>query len=199
MTSANLSGRSEGYRGVAIRCPGCAEPMRQVSLAKADAEVDVCDSCGGLWVDWFDGEVRAIATETLRVSEPLIETSSGDAKEKDAPKRPSRNEAIAIGACPRCTQQLITERYAITAEVSSARVEGRTSVVAGKTGAELLRCEECMGSFVTRPNAELLSWLSDASDDAPASKADVSLKPLPWERFIAVIKGILGMKETKKK
>jgi Zn-finger nucleic acid-binding protein len=171
--------------------------MRQLSLEKADAEVDVCDSCGGLWVDWFDGEVRAIATETLRVSEPHLDVAPGDKdKDKDAPKKkPARNEAIAIGACPRCTQQLITERYAITAAISSARIEGRTSVVAGKTGAELLRCEECMGSFVTKPNAELLSWLSDASDDAPASKADVTLKPLPWERFIAVIKSILGVKE----
>lgn len=169
--------------------------MRQLSLARADAEVDICDACGGLWVDWFDGEVRAIATETLRVSEPLLDAQAPKADEEK--KRPSRNEAIAIGACPRCTKQLVTERYAIRSEVASARVEGRTSVIAGKTGAELLRCEECMGSFVTRPNAELLSWLSDASDDAPASKADVTLRPLPWERFIALLKNILGLNQRR--
>jgi len=196
MSNASLTGRFEGYRGVAIRCPGCGEPMRQLHLQKADAEVDVCDSCNGLWVDWFDGEVRAIATETVRVNEerPSAPATAEDGGEK---ARPSRNEALAIGACPRCTKQLITERYAIAAEVASARIEGRTSMVEGKTGAELLRCEECMGSFVTRPNAELLSWLSSATDHSespPASKADVSLKPLPWDRFIALLKSIVGMK-----
>ena len=192
VTSADLSGRAGGYRGVAIRCPGCAESMRQLSLAKAEAEVDVCDACGGLWVDWFDGEVRAIATETMRVSEPGPRPD--DATKTDGRESRPRNEAHAVGACPRCTRQLVNERYAVTAEVASSRIEGRTSIASGTTGAELLRCEDCMGAFVSRTSAELLSWLSSASDEAPVSTSTGVVEPLPWERFIALLKSFLGVK-----
>ena len=42
---------------------------------------------------------------------------------------------------------------------------------------------------VTRPAAEMLSWLSQ-NDEAPRSRGD--LKALPWERFIALLKRIFG-------
>jgi Zn-finger nucleic acid-binding protein len=193
VVSTDLTGRSEGYRGVAIRCPGCAESMRQLGLTEAEAEVDVCDACGGVWVDWFDGELRAIAAETQKVRDEGQRSAPGGVSgDKRIP-----NEAAAHGACPRCTRQLVPERYEIKAEVASARIEGRTSVVGGRTGAELLRCEDCMGSFVSRTSAEILSFLS-ASDDPPASRAAVDLKPLPWERFVALLKSIFGAKKDAK-
>jgi Zn-finger nucleic acid-binding protein len=230
VTSADLTGKAMGYRGVAIRCPGCAAPMRQLNLEEAAAEVDVCDACGGLWVDWFDGEVRAIATETLRVSsagppppEPAgaaeaksAAHSKPSAKEKSGKggkagkggkpeklesagkaedgSRPSLNEPLAIGACPRCTHQLVAERYSVIAEIASRRVEGKTSVVPGTTGAELLRCEDCMGAFVSRTSAEVLSWLS-ATDDPPASVTPAKLEPVPWDRFVGLIQSFLGLKK----
>jgi Zn-finger nucleic acid-binding protein len=180
VTSADLTGRAGGYRGVAIRCPGCADPMRQLALT--EAEVDVCDGCGGLWVDWFDGEVRAIATETLRNDAPPPKTETP----------PARNEAIAAGACPRCTRQLVSEQYVVKAEIPSSRVEGRTSLVDGRSGADLLRCEECMGAFVSRSSAEVLSWL--AADQPPASQSPTSARPLPWDRLIALVKSLLALK-----
>jgi hypothetical protein len=165
--------------------------MRQVSLEQAEAEVDVCDACGGLWVDWFDGEVRAIAAETLRASDPGLGAGAGAAKERGEP----RNEAVAVGACPRCTRQLVAERYAVRAEVESSRIEGRTSVVTGHTGAELLRCEDCMGAFVSRASADVLAALSP-SDDPPPSQSEGALTALPWERFIALLKRLLGLTAT---
>lgn len=185
VTNASLTGRSEGYRGVAIRCPGCGDPMRQVALTEANAEVDVCSSCQGLWIDWFDGELRAIATETLRV-----ESEGGEEASIKEPRRPSRNEPAAVGACPRCSRQLITERYSLPKPKAEP-----TEDKAPETDCVLLRCEECMGSFVSRPSAEVLSWLADesASDEPPPSRAEATLRPLPWDRFIALIKRLLGM------
>ena len=185
----DVTGRISGYRGIAIRCPGCAEPMTQKSLG--EAEVDVCNACGGLWVDWFDGEVRNIATEAL--SHP-----------SHAPlPAGQRNEAVAIGACPRCTRQLAHERYVIRAAVKAtdpALVDrGRHNVtVTQETGAELMRCEECAGMFVSRTSAETLATLPP-DEEPPPSRAQGAngpavLDPLPWQRFVMLLKRVLGLK-----
>jgi hypothetical protein len=167
--------------------------MRQLDLPDAKAEVDFCDACGGMWIDWFDGEVRAVATETLRISDPGPAPAGSEPKVATATPR---NEATAVGACPRCspTRQLAAERYAMTAEVASRRVDGRISMVAGMTGAELLRCEECLGSFVSRASADVLSWLSEHDpDDAPPIPAAAAVPPVPWERFVGVVRSLLGL------
>jgi Zn-finger nucleic acid-binding protein len=160
-----LSGRSPGYRGAAIRCPGCAEPMTQHALA--DCEVDLCAACGGIWVDWFDGDVRKVTTEARRAA-PLAPTAG-------TAERPSRNEAMAMGACPRCTRQLAAERHAVDA------VDGQTPSV------ELLRCEECMGVFVSETSGEQLGRLTAPPDldlRAPAS---------PLARFVETLRRLLGL------
>ena len=110
--------RVAGYRGAAVRCPGCAEPMSIENLA--DAEVDVCNACGGMWIDWFDGEIKrvasaVVASEPERISRPSVESSS------------LRNEAFATGACPRCTRQLVIERYVVRADVGTRSSGERTS------------------------------------------------------------------------
>ncbi|MEA2748910.1 MAG: hypothetical protein QOI41_3053 [Myxococcales bacterium] len=180
--------RVGGYRGAAVRCPGCAEPMTIENLA--DAEVDVCMSCGGMWVDWFDGEVKRVATavlatESARISRPSAPTSS------------LRNEAFATGACPRCTRQLVIERYVVKADVGS-RTEGARTSVSQTTGADLLRCEECAGVFVPRASAGLLATLP-ADEEAPPSSTTAGpgvLEPLPWQKFMAVVRRLLGLGES---
>src|SRR3954447_26652042 len=127
-SAVDLTGRASGYRGAAVRCPGCAEPMTIEVLE--EAEVDVCGACGGMWVDWFDGEVKHVATEVLA-------GESSRASRPSAPTSSLRSEAFATGACPRCTRQLAVERYVVRAEVGP-RAE-RTSV-STTTGADLLRC-----------------------------------------------------------
>lgn len=159
--------------------------MSPVDLPEAAAEVDVCDHCGGMWLDWFDGEVRALATETLRISSP-------GAAPEDESRRSS--EPDAIGACPRDRKQLVAERYIVTADVPRDGRPDKTSLVPGKpTGAELLRCEECMGAFVSRASAEVLSFLDPTRDEAPPSQAPLSrARPLPWERFVKLVKAWLA-------
>lgn len=179
----DITGRVSGYRGIAVRCPGCAEPMTAHHIS--EAEVDVCNACGGMWVDWFDGEVKKVATEVLageteRLSRPTPPTSS------------LRAEAVATGACPRCTRQLAIERYVVKTE----RKEGdETKVLVTQTGADLLRCEECAGVFVPRASATLLATLPP--DEVPPSSARPEgveiLDPLPWQKLLAAVKRILGL------
>lgn len=159
--------------------------MSTIELPEASAEVDVCDSCGGMWLDWFDGEVRALATETLRVSSPDLNAAI------EAESRKS-SEPEALGACPRDNKMLVPERFVISADVQR---DSHTSTVPGRpTGAELLRCEECMGAFVTRASAEVLAFL-DKQDEPPPSQAPLSrAEPLPWDRFVGLIKAWLGKK-----
>ena len=179
----DITGSVGGYRGAAVRCPGCAEPMTVEVLA--EAEFDVCASCGGMWVDWFDGEVKRVATavlktETARASRPSMPTSS------------LRNEAFATGACPRCTRQLAVERYVVKAEVGA---RGDRTSIATATGADLLRCEECAGVFVSRTSAGLLATLPADEDDVPPPSSAVGhgvLEPLPWQRFMAVLRRLVS-------
>lgn len=155
-----LGGRPPGYRGVAVRCPGCADPMTTESVAQA--EVDVCAACGGVWVDWFDGELRKVAAALVR--------GAGARASQPPTERRAPNEAVATGACPRCTRQLAAERHA----------------VAG-TSVDLLRCEDCVGVFVSRSSAEVLAMLP-AEEDPRASRP-----PEPRSRLIAALKRILGL------
>lgn len=191
----NLGGPSgvTGYRGAAVRCPGCAEPMTIESVESngASAEVDVCTSCGGVWIDWFDGEVKrvasaVIASEPARLSRP------------SAPSSSLRNEAFATGACPRCTRQLVIERYVVEVDVGGSSApqtpRARTSV-SQTTGADLLRCEDCAGVFVPRASADLLATLPPDEEAPPSSTTPGAavLEPLPWQRFMAVVRRLLGL------
>ena len=177
----DLTGRAPGYRGMAIRCPGCAESM--AIEAVGDADVDVCTACGGMWVDWCDGEVRHVATSIL----------AGEPAHASRPPPPSslRNEAVATGACPRCMRQLAVERYVVRVAVGPKTSE-RTSV-STTTGADLLRCEECAGVFVPRTSAALLATLPPDEEAPPSStEANAVLEPLPWQRFVALVKRLIG-------
>ncbi len=100
------------------------------------------------------------------------------------PSDPStmHNEASAIGACPRCNQQLVDERY-----VLEDKDKKRSD-----TGAHLLRCESCAGAFVSRAAAELLSTLPREETAPPPSESPKVLEPLPWQRFMGVVRKIFG-------
>ncbi|HVH44564.1 MAG TPA: zf-TFIIB domain-containing protein, partial [Labilithrix sp.] len=91
----DLSGRAPAYRGANVRCPACAEMMR--CEAVPSAEIDVCDTCGGVWVDWFDGEVQTIAVEAEAARLSRGESTSGAI------------EPGGAGACPRCARSLTPE------------------------------------------------------------------------------------------
>jgi Zn-finger nucleic acid-binding protein len=170
----DLGGRISGYRGVAIRCPGCGEPMLQDNVG--DAEVDVCATCGGIWLDWFDGETGALAIGVLD------KESSGMTRHPSTPDTP-RNEPRATGACPRCTRQLAVERYMATSIEDGQRHER-------STGADLLRCADCMGVFLSRSSAEMI--VAIANEDGPRSLPPANVQAAFWERIVSVLRKIFG-------
>ena len=167
-----LGGRVSGYRGVAIRCSGCGDAMTQEFVG--DAEVDVCASCGGIWLDWFDGETGALAIGVL------------EKEKRGVPARtstPQQNETRATGACPRCTRQLVAERYMATSIEDGRRTQR-------ETGADLLRCEECAGVFVSRSSAEML--VAVANEEGPRSLPPANVKAAFWERILGVLQKLFG-------
>ena len=125
---------SDAYRLAIARCPACAEPMRREALTSA--ELEVCDACEGVWVDWFDGDVSTIAVEAeaarLDRGTPL-------------PSRPS-SPTSGSRTCPRCQHALVPELY----RFSDAKHDDLIG------GVELLRCADCAGAFVPRGSAHLL-------------------------------------------
>ena len=82
----------DGYREAPMRCPACAELMQARVLS--EATVDTCPACRGVWIDWFDGELVAIAKETAPLSMP----------EARVPRQERH-------VCPRCTQPLGAETF----------------------------------------------------------------------------------------
>jgi Zn-finger nucleic acid-binding protein len=67
-------------------CPACAARMEL--RAAGDATIDVCPTCRGLWLDWFDGDTLALAEMAM----PLSRRASAPVPAKVL--------------CPRCTHPL---------------------------------------------------------------------------------------------
>jgi Zn-finger nucleic acid-binding protein len=78
------------YRSTAPVCPGCPGLLEPRALR--DVEIDVCESCGGVWFDWFDGELTSLARRA-RVVGPRVTTPRDDGRVRDR-------------ACPRCLDPL---------------------------------------------------------------------------------------------
>ncbi len=148
----DLTGRAQGYRDLAIRCPGCAEPM--TVRPGRDGDLDLCTACGGVWLDWFDGEVRTVANE-------LAATQAASSPVASADPSALRNEERATGACPRCATQLVIERHA-------------------GTGAELRRCEHCAGVFLSAISKSLLAVLPPEPDRVEGGAGAKGARGVGW-------------------
>jgi Zn-finger nucleic acid-binding protein len=151
---------SDAYRHAVVRCPGCAEPMRREIVPSA--ELEVCDACEGLWVDWFDGDVSTIAVEA--------ESARLD-RGTPLPSRPSAATSVGPKTCPRCQHALVAELYRFS--------DARNDDLIG--GVELLRCAECAGAFVPRGSAHLL--LDHAREARTQS---------PWEALLALLRRLFA-------
>ena len=88
----------EAYRDAVAVCPACAAPMELRSAG--EAAIDVCPTCRGLWLDWFDGDtltlVELAMPLSLRPGAPIPSTPS----------------------CPRCSRALEAAQH----ETSEAAV-----------------------------------------------------------------------------
>lgn len=86
------------YRTSAPACPACHLALEPHSLDGGNVVVDLCRRCGGVWIDWEDGDLTTLAREVP----------------------PAEGRAIATngpGACPRCHRALEVEVFLDTAEV----------------------------------------------------------------------------------
>ena len=78
------------YRDQPARCPVCA-----MTMAIHDANgsrVDVCPTCGGVWLDWFDGDPVRLARRVTAA--PTVQEAKA-----------------AEGRCPRCLIPLVPEEF----------------------------------------------------------------------------------------
>lgn len=130
------SRHTRAYRERALRCPACDALMR-VS-ATTSAELDVCDACEGVWIDWFEGEVHAVAAEHEAAQ---LDRGTPPPARPSAPPSGSRT-------CPRCSRSLTVELY----RFADAKDDEHELVA----GVDVLRCAECAGAFVSRSSAHLL-------------------------------------------
>jgi Zn-finger nucleic acid-binding protein len=81
---------SGGYRS-ARACPACAAVLTELSTVSA--VIDRCPGCGGLWIEWFDGEISSVASGV-----------------EQAPLATSRDGGGTL-ACPDCRTTLEPVRY----------------------------------------------------------------------------------------
>jgi Zn-finger nucleic acid-binding protein len=79
-------------RGALLICPACAGPMVEVRVGADQVLVATCESCRGVWFDWFAGETSELAG--------AIPTLDGAA--------PVGHHG---GACPRDGAPLVTQPY----------------------------------------------------------------------------------------
>jgi Zn-finger nucleic acid-binding protein len=136
--------------------------MRQEPVPSA--EVDVCDACGGLWIDWFDGDIPTLAAEAAEARasrESVLPTSI-----------PRRRAVYGTGACPRCLRALAADTFRFPDASPDELIDH----------VELLRCAECAGSFVPRASAHLLL------DRAKEPSRSVSI----WAALVELLKRLVG-------
>ena len=86
------------YRRSAPTCPTCHEAMEPHGIREPAALVDLCTKCGGVWIDWEDGDF----TELARAIPP--------ARAREIPRG-------GPGRCPRCNLPLAAEMFLESAVV----------------------------------------------------------------------------------
>jgi Zn-finger nucleic acid-binding protein len=86
------------YRESTPLCPACHEPLEAHTVEGAGAMIDLCARCGGVWLDWEDGDF----TELAREVPPAVA--------REIPRS-------GPGVCPRCNRPLHVEVFRDTAEL----------------------------------------------------------------------------------
>jgi Zn-finger nucleic acid-binding protein len=86
------------YRASAPLCPSCHQALEAHVIDAPNAVVDLCKRCGGVWIDWEDGDLTELAREVPPAPTRVIPRSG-------------------TGACPRCNRRLAVELFLGTAEV----------------------------------------------------------------------------------
>src|SRR5262245_52351388 len=123
-----------GYRERALKCPACATVLEPNDVG--DAVVDVCPSCSGVWVDWYDGQLEVLAGRAPRHA--VLARASGE---------------VGANECPRCGLQLHTEH------VGKARTEVLRCGACAGAFVSRSGCDELMEQQPAPAFEEDRSWL----------------------------------------
>jgi Zn-finger nucleic acid-binding protein len=121
LARAGSFGAMADYRHGALRCPGCGEILEERAIE--GAQVDVCPACSGVWIDWMDGDLRAVSERLGRLPRAAAIGKEGtracpvcDQGLEATTVSPERPDAIVhrCGSCagafvPRASQALIVE------------------------------------------------------------------------------------------
>ncbi|UQA56672.1 zf-TFIIB domain-containing protein [Polyangium aurulentum] len=98
---------TEHYRAAALPCPLCAGMLEE--RATQASAVDVCTDCAGVWIDWFDGEISAVArnvtperTRTPPAPAPSARARSCPRCNRGLDAEPFRDQGPQILRCPDC-------------------------------------------------------------------------------------------------
>lgn len=149
-----------GYRESRLICPGCkADLEAQEILGSA---VDRCVECGGLWVDWFDGDLPQIV-RGVRDAGQAKPASDDGREEKNA--FGSAKKSSKLLPCPRCSRPLNQEHFQ-------------------QSGPIIFRCGECLGAYVPADCAAELSRFELLETEAPAKGDDAGF----WRGLIERIR-----------
>lgn len=86
------------YRASTPLCPACHLALEPHTTEGSSAVVDLCKRCGGVWIDWEDGDLTTLTREVPPAEARAIPTNGP-------------------GQCPRCRHTLAVEVFLGTAEV----------------------------------------------------------------------------------
>lgn len=86
------------YRQNQPLCPACSQPLESLDTQAPQAVVDVCKQCGGVWLDWEDGDFTDLARQIPPVASRTLARDG-------------------LGECPRCHRELLVEVFRDVAEV----------------------------------------------------------------------------------
>jgi Zn-finger nucleic acid-binding protein len=75
------------YRHGMLRCPECGDTLAEEALV--GAHIDRCAACGGVWVDWMDGDLATVSAEVAslgRRGRAAAGPAAGDAASRSCPR-----------------------------------------------------------------------------------------------------------------
>jgi hypothetical protein len=92
-------------RGAFLTCPGCGGPMRERTLGDDAVTLDICESCRGVWFDWWDGDSSALAQHLPVVEGGVPRGRPGGACPRDGAAlfaHPYLDHGPVVERCPEC-------------------------------------------------------------------------------------------------
>ena len=129
------------YRRSALRCPVCNALFEE--QPRGDVRVEICNGCSGLFIDWLDGDVRAVVKEVADLPAPVGEAGRG------------------TGACPHCAVELHPEAFG-TGAVAVLRCGSCAGVFVPRSSFEELRAQASQERREEVPRDPFLTRLLDA-------------------------------------